>query len=81
MDLGGKYIQEGNLAPLTPTLLAGKSWSQVAAAMAAPSSSALGTAEIGNANYMTAGICKLTNNLPATACTPTIQGIEASLPS
>jgi Domain of unknown function (DUF929) len=81
MDIGGKYVQEGNLAPLTPTLLAGKTWSQVAAAMDDPSSSALGTAEIGNANYMTAAICKLTNNLPATACTTTIQGIEASLPS
>ena len=81
MDIGDKYVQVGNLAPLSPTLLAGKTWSQVAAAMDDPSSSALGTAEIGNANYMTAAICKLTNNLPATACTPTIQGLEASLPS
>jgi hypothetical protein len=80
MDLGGKYVQEGNLAPLSPTLLAGKSWSQVSAAMADPSSS-LGTAELGNANYMTAAICKLTNNLPATACTTTIQGLEANFAS
>ena len=40
---------------------------------------ALGKAEIGNANYMTAAICKLTNNLPATACTPTIQGAGGRL--
>jgi thiol-disulfide isomerase/thioredoxin len=81
IDLGNKYVQVGNLSPLSPTLLAGKSWSQVAAAMADPSSSSLGTAEIGNANYMTAAICKLTNNLPATACTPTIQTLQSALAS
>ena len=80
IDLGNKYVQVGNLAPLSPTLLTGKSWAQVGAAMNDPSS-ALGKAEIGNANYMTAGICKLTNNLPATACTPTIQKLEANLAS
>jgi Domain of unknown function (DUF929) len=80
IDLGNKYVQVGNLSPLSPTLLSGKSWAQVGAAMADPSSS-LGKAEIGNANYMTAGICKLTNNLPATACTPTIQKLEANLAS
>ena len=80
IDLGNKYVQVGNLSPLSPSLLAGQSWSQVGAAMNDPSSS-LGKAIIGNANYMTAGICKLTNNLPATACTPTIQTLETSLAS
>jgi hypothetical protein len=81
IDLGNKYVQVGNLSPLSPTLLAGKTWAQVGAAMADPSSSSLGTAEIGNANYMTAAICKLTNNLPATACTPTIQALQSALAS
>jgi hypothetical protein len=80
IDLGNKYAQVGNLSPLSPTLLAGKSWSQVGAAMNDPASS-LGQAIIGNANYMTAAICKLTNNLPATACTSTIQTLEANLAS
>ena len=80
IDLGNKYVQVGNLSPLSPTLLAGKSWSQVGAAMNDPSSS-LGKAIIGNANYMTAAICKLTNNQPTTACTPTIQTLETSLAS
>jgi hypothetical protein len=80
IDLGNKYVQVGNLSPLTPTMLAGKSWSQVGAAMNDPSSS-IGKAEIGNANYMTAAICKLTNNQPATACTPTIQTLETTLAS
>src|SRR6185437_2639460 len=68
IDLGNKYVQVGNLSPLSPTQLDGQSWSQVATAMNDPSSS-LGQAVIGNANYMTAAICKLTNNQPATACT------------
>jgi hypothetical protein len=80
IDIGNKYAQVGNLAPLSPTMLVGKSWSQVAAAMNDPSSS-LGQAEIGNANYMTAAICKLTGNKPATACTPTIQKLEGDLAS
>jgi hypothetical protein len=80
IDMGNKYVQVGNLAPLNPTMLAGKTWSQVAAAMNDPSSS-LGQAVIGNANYMTAAICKMTNNQPATACTPTIQKLEGNLAS
>jgi hypothetical protein len=80
IDLGNKYVEVGNLAPLTPPMLAGKTWAQVAAAMNDPSS-ALGKAEIGNANYLTAGVCALTKNLPATACTPTIQKLEANLAS
>ena len=80
IDLGNKYVQVGNLAPLDPALLAGKTWAQVGTAMNDPSS-AIGKAIIGNANYMTAGICKLTNNQPASACTPTIQKLEANLAS
>ena len=80
IDIGNKYVQVGNLSPLSPSLLAGKSWSQVAAAMNDPTSS-LGKAEIGNANYMTAALCKLTGNKPATACTPTIQKLEGNLAS
>jgi hypothetical protein len=80
IDMGNKYVQIGNLAPLSPTLLTGKSWSQVGAAMNDPSS-ALGQAIIGNANYMTAAICKLTSNQPATACTPAIQKLESGLAS
>ena len=80
LDFGNKYVEVGNLSPLNPSMLAGKTWAQVAAAMNDPSS-ALGKAIVGNANYMTAGICKLTNNLPASACTPTIQKLEANLAS
>jgi hypothetical protein len=78
LDFGNKYVEVGNLSPLSPSMLAGKTWAQVAAAMNDPSS-ALGKALVGNANYITAGICKLTNNQPASACTPTIRQLEANL--
>ncbi len=81
LDLATKYVQVGNLSPLTPSMLAGKTWAQIAAAMANPTGSSLGTAEDGNANYITAGICKLTNNLPATACTPSIQQLQSNFAS
>jgi len=80
LDIGNKYVEVGNLTPLSPTLLSGKTWAQVAAAMNDPSSS-LGQAIIGNANYETAAMCVQTKNLPATACTPTIQKLESSLAS
>ncbi len=80
LDFGNKYVEVGNLSPLSPSMLQGKTWAQVAAAMNDPSS-ALGKALVGNANYITAGICKLTNNQPASACTPAIQQLEANLAS
>jgi len=80
IDFGNKYVEVGNLSPLSPSMLTGKTWAQVAAAMNDPSS-ALGKAIVGNANYITAAICKLTNNQPAAACTPAIQQLEANLAS
>jgi thiol-disulfide isomerase/thioredoxin len=81
LDFGNKYVEVGNLAPLDPSLLAGKTYSQIAAAMASPSGSTLGEAEDGNANYITAAICKMTNNQPAKACTPAIQKLQADFAS
>jgi Domain of unknown function (DUF929) len=80
INIGGKFVQEGNLSPLQPELLAGLTWQQIAADMNNPNS-ALGKAVIANANYMTAAICKLTGNKPATACTPTIQKLADTLPT
>jgi hypothetical protein len=78
IDFGGKYVQVGNIDPLSPSMLAGKTWAQVATAMNEPTST-IGAAELANANYETAAICVLTNNLPATACTSTIQKLEGTL--
>jgi Domain of unknown function (DUF929) len=79
-DIANKYVQVGNLQPLTPDLLQGKTWAQVASAMNDPSSP-IGQAIIGNANYMTAGICKVIDNKAASACTPAIQKLQADLKS
>jgi hypothetical protein len=79
INIGGKYVQEGNLYPLSPSMLQKLTWQQVAADMNNPNS-ALGKALIGNANVMTAAICNQTGNKPATACTPTIQALESALP-
>jgi serine/threonine protein kinase len=78
IDLGNKYIDVGDILPLQPGLLAGKTWAQVATAMNDPSS-AIGKSEIGIANYLTAAICELTGNTPATACTTVMKSLESKL--
>jgi hypothetical protein len=76
IDFGNKYMISG--ASYSPQLLAGKSWSQIASALKDPSSP-IAKAVDGTANYLTAAICKLTNNQPATACTPVVKGLEAKI--
>jgi thiol-disulfide isomerase/thioredoxin len=80
IDVGNKYVEVGNLNAYGPTVLAGKSWSQVAAALSQPSST-IAKGILGSANYMTAGICTLTNNQPASACTPAIKALEGDFAS
>jgi hypothetical protein len=80
IDMGNKYVEVGNLSPYGPDMLKGKNWTEVAAALTQPTS-AIGQGADGSANYMTAAICKLTNNQPATACTPAIQALEKNFVS
>jgi thiol-disulfide isomerase/thioredoxin len=75
VDLGNKFMLSG--AQYNPQVLQGKSWAQVASALKDPSNPIAQSAD-GAANTFTAAICKLTNNQPATACTPTVQAIEGS---
>ncbi len=76
VDFGNKYIISG--ASYDPQVLAGKTWAQIAAAIKDPNSQ-IGQAVGGTANYITAAICKLTGDQPATACTPAVKAIEAKL--
>lgn len=76
MDFGGKYIVSG--ASYDYNVLSGKNYAQIAAAMKDPGSD-IAKGAIGTANQMTAAICKLTGDQPATACTPLIKTIEAGL--
>ena len=76
VDFGNQYQISG--ASASPQVLQGKSWSQIAAALHDPSSS-IAKAVDGTANYMTAAICKLTNDQPASACTPAVKALQTKL--
>src|SRR5207248_7890789 len=76
IDFGNKFLVSG--ASYSPAVLQGKTWSEVAAALSDPASP-ISQGAVGAANSMTAAICKLTNNQPATACTPAIQKLEGQL--
>jgi hypothetical protein len=78
VDIGNKYVQVGNPTGFGPQVLTGKSWSQIAAALKQPSSP-IAKGVDGAANYITAAICKLTSNQPATACTPVVKQLEAKV--
>jgi hypothetical protein len=76
MDLNGKYVFTSPL--VDPSLLSGKNWTQIAAAIATPTST-LGKAEIGAANYITSTICRENGGKPAAVCTAPIMNITATL--
>jgi hypothetical protein len=73
---GGKYVSIG--ASYDATVLSGKSWAQIASALSNPDSN-IAKAIGGTANYITAAICKMTGNQPASACTSTVQSLENKL--
>jgi hypothetical protein len=77
VDFGGKYDQSGDLAMLQPTNLSGD-WETIAGDLSQPSTSNAKAVDAA-ANFMTAAVCKLTNNQPATACTSTVQALESQL--
>ncbi len=77
LDFGNKYLISG--ASYTPQILQGKSWAQISAALSDPSSP-IAKAVGGTANYMTAAICKLTNNQPGNVCTaPSITALSGKV--
>jgi Domain of unknown function (DUF929) len=76
VNFGNKYIIAG--ASYSPQILSGMTWSQIADSLSKVSSTvAMGVD--GTANYITAAICKMTNDLPASACTSTVQGLQSQL--
>jgi thiol-disulfide isomerase/thioredoxin len=76
LDFGNKYVSIGT--PYDPGVLAGLSWSTIAADLSNPSSP-VAQAVDGTANYITAAICKMTGNQPASACTSTVQSLESQI--
>jgi hypothetical protein len=77
IDFGNKYVQMGDLPTLQPSNLSGD-WAKIAGDLKNPSTSNA-KAVLAAANFTTAAICKLTNNQPATACTPAVQALESQL--
>jgi hypothetical protein len=76
--IGNRYVQVGDLAPYGPRDLQGMTWSQIAAALRDPSST-VAQDIIGSANYLTAAICKVTGNQPASVCTAAVRALERNL--
>lgn len=76
VDFGNQYLISG--ASYNPQILQGKTWSEVAAALHDPSSDIAKGAD-GAANMITATICKMTNNQPASACTTAVKALEAKV--
>ncbi len=77
IDIGNKYVIKGPI--FDPAVLKGLTWSQIAAALHDPSSP-VAQGVLGAANYITAAICKTTNNQPASVCTaPSITAVAGGL--
>jgi hypothetical protein len=76
INFGNQYVSIG--ASYNPQVLAGLSWSQIAADLHNPASK-VAQAINGTANYITAAICKMTGNQPGSACTATVKSLQSSL--
>lgn len=74
---GGKYVQTS--VGYNPDDLTGLNWQQIATQLKTPTSK-LAQDILGEANNLTATLCKITNNLPASAClTPTVTDLQSEL--
>ena len=62
---GGKYVQTNS--GYDPTVLTGLNWQQIAAQLKNPNSK-VAQGILGEANNLTATICKMTNNQPSSVC-------------
>jgi hypothetical protein len=66
IDFGNKLVMKGPI--YNAGVLAGKSWSQIAATLHDPASP-ITQSVVGAANYITGAICRMTSNQPASVCT------------
>ena len=77
IDFGNKLVMKGPI--YDPAVLAGKSWSQIAAALKDPTSPIAQSVD-GAANYVTGAICRMTNNQPSSVCsTPAVTAVQSGL--
>jgi len=76
IDFGNKYVISG--VSYNPGVLDGLSWATIANDLSNPNST-VAKAVDGTANYITAAICQLTGNQPASACTATVKSLESQI--
>jgi hypothetical protein len=77
VDFGNRYAFSG--AMYLPDILSGMSWQAVADTLQQPTSNQA-RAILGSANLITAAVCRLTSDEPASVCSSaTIQSLEKSL--
>jgi thiol-disulfide isomerase/thioredoxin len=77
ISFGNKYVLKTPI--YNPAVLKGLTWSQIAADLHSPSSP-VAQGVLGGANYITAAICKMTNNQPASVCAaPPITAVAGGL--
>jgi thiol-disulfide isomerase/thioredoxin len=76
IDFGNKAMISG--VSYSNQVLVGLTWSQIATDLSNPNSP-VAKAIDGTANYITAAICKMTGNQPASACTATVQSLESQI--
>ena len=77
ISIGNRYTEVGS--GYRPDPLQGLSWDQIAAQLSDPKS-AVTQAVVGNANYLTAAICRISGEQPSSVCSdPAIQALEAKL--
>lgn len=74
--IGGRYTASG--AGFQPDLLQGHSWTQIADSMRDPSSP-IARAVIGNANFLTAAICRSLDSQPPVCATPGVTQAAAQI--
>ncbi|TVZ04544.1 DUF929 domain-containing protein [Trebonia kvetii] len=74
LDFGNHAVEIGSGA-IPSQLMAGKSWTQIAAALRQPKTG-LGAALLAEADSLTAELCVLTGNRPASACPAFLQNAE-----
>jgi thiol-disulfide isomerase/thioredoxin len=76
--IGGKYLISG--ASALPSVLSGKSWASIASSLKDPGN-AVAKAVNGTANYITAAICKTTNDQPSNVCTSGVTALQSKMPA
>lgn len=76
VNMGNRYLVIG--ASFNAGILQGLSWNQIAARLHSPSTP-VAQAVLGAANYITAGLCRLTGERPGDVCTSAISALRREM--